>query len=118
MVTALSGCAGLREVHRRRIACRQQVHRFAAAIESLSAPGMRGSPAPVVLAGLFPGRGNSTLEALLPAVSEGCTGLYVAVRRIGGADGPAHVHIADSVVAVDVTQARLGRSDGVWRCSW
>ena len=31
-----------------------------------------------------------------------CTCLYVAVRRIGGADDPVHVHIADSVPAVSV----------------
>lgn len=40
----------------------------------------------------------------------------MAVRRIGGADGPAHVYIAYSAPAVSILQRRLCRSDGIWRC--
>ncbi len=55
-------------------------------------------------------------EVLLPAVLGSCTGLYVAVRRIGGADGPAHVHIADSVAAGGIMRGRFRRSGVIWRC--
>ena len=40
---------------------------------------------------VVPGTGESGAEVLLPAGLGSCTGLYVAVRRIGGADGSAQV---------------------------
>jgi hypothetical protein len=101
VVTALPGGAGLREVPGRRIAGRQQVHELAAAAESLSKPGV-GESCPVVLAGSFPRQGNPAPEVLLPAVPGSWTGLYTPVRGIGGADGPAHVHMVDSVVAAGI----------------
>ena len=61
--------------------------------------GRAGGSGWIVLARSFPAEGNPAAEVLLPAVLGSCTDLYVAVRRIGGADGPAHVHIADSVPA-------------------
>jgi hypothetical protein len=45
-----------------------------------------------------------------------CTGLYVAVRAIGGVDGPAHVHIVDSVAGLGVMRGRFRRSEPIWRC--
>jgi hypothetical protein len=63
--------------------------------------------------GVRKARGTSVL---LPAVLGSCTGLYVAVRRIGGADGPARVHIADSDAAGGVMRGRFRRSEPVWRC--
>ena len=48
--------------------------------------------------------------------SASCTGLYVAVRRIGGTDGPAHVHIADSVPAEGIMRDRFRRSETIGRC--
>ena len=45
-----------------------------------------------------------------------CTGLYVAVRGIGGTGARAHVHIADSVPAVGVMKCRFRRSGAIWRC--
>ena len=70
----------------------------------------------VVLARSFLAKGAQRPEVFLPAVLGSCTGLYVAVRRIGGADGPAHVHIADSVAAGGIMRGRFRRSVTVWRC--
>jgi len=42
---------------------------------------------------------NPVADAL-PAVLGSCTGLYAAVRRIGGAGAGAHVHIVDRASAV------------------
>jgi hypothetical protein len=64
-------------------------------------PGMWGSPARWC-SRVVPRQGNPLLETLLPAVSEGCTGLYAAVRGIGGAGGPAYVHMVDSVVVAGI----------------
>jgi hypothetical protein len=64
--------------------------------------GYAGESGPVVLAGFVPRQGNPLLETLLPAVSEGCTGLYAAVRGIGGAGGPVYVHMVDSVVVAGI----------------
>src|SRR5580704_6494751 len=65
-------------------------------------------------------KGSWRAKVFLPAdlreLSGLCTGLYVAVRRIGGADGPVHVHIADSAPATTIIQCRFRRSDAVWRC--
>lgn len=58
-----------------------------------------------------PGAGGASACGL-----EGCTGLYMAVRRIGGAEGPAYVHIVDSVAAGGITRSRFRRSGPVWRC--
>lgn len=69
-----------------------------------------------MLARSFPAEGNPAPEVLLPAVFGGCTGLYVAVRRIGGAEGPAHVHITDNVAAGGVMGGYFRRSEGMWRC--
>ena len=84
----------------------------------LSMPGVRGGPGRVVLALPFPEEGIRWLEVLLPAVLGNCTGLYVAVRRIGGAEGPAHVHIADSVAAGGIIRGCFRRSEPMRRCRW
>jgi hypothetical protein len=44
---------------------------------------------------VVPGTGESGTEVLPPAGLGSCTGLYVAVRRIGGGGAGAHVHIDD-----------------------
>jgi len=59
---------------------------------------------------------NPVTDVLLPAVSGSCTGLYVAVRGIGGTGASAHVHIADSVPAASLVKCRFRRSAGMWRC--
>jgi len=59
---------------------------------------------------------HSAIEGLLPAVLGSCTRLYVAVRGIGGAGARGRVHIVDSVVTANITQSRLRRSEGMWRC--
>jgi hypothetical protein len=64
----------------------------------------------------FPGIGGSGAEVLLPAGLGGCTGLYVAVRGIGGEGAGAHVHMADSVAGTYIIERCLCRSEGVWRC--
>ncbi len=70
-----------------------------------------GGPRAVV-----PGTGESGAEVLLPAGLGSCTGLYVAVRRIGGGGVGAHVHIADSVAGTSIIERCLCRSGGMWRC--
>src|SRR5271165_2445139 len=55
-----------------------------------------GGPRAVV-----PGTGESGAEVLLPAGLGSCTGLYVAVRGIGGEGADAHVHMADSVAGTN-----------------
>lgn len=80
--------------------------------------GRAGGSGWMMLARSFPAEGNPAAEVLLPAVLGSCTGLYVAVRGIGGVDGPAHVHMVDSVVAAGITRSCLRRSGGVWRCRW
>ena len=40
----------------------------------------------------------------------------VAVRVIGRPGAGVHGHIADSVLTANITQLRLRRSDGMWRC--
>jgi len=72
---------------------------------------MAGGPRAVV-----PGTGESGAEVLLPAGLGSCTGLYVAVRGIGGGGAGAHVHIADSVAGTSIIQRRLCRSGDMWRC--
>jgi len=62
---------------------------------------------------LFPVPVNPAAEMLLPAGLGSYTGLYVAVRRIGATDGLAYVHIADSVVATNITWRYLCRSGGI-----
>jgi len=42
--------------------------------------------------------------------------LSVAVRAAGRPGARGYGHIADSVVAATITQSRLRRSDGIWRC--
>ena len=59
---------------------------------------------------------NPVTDVLLPAVSGSCTGLYVAVRGIGGTGARAHVHMADSVPAASLVKCRFRRSAGMWRC--
>ena len=70
-----------------------------------------GGPRAVV-----PGTGESGAEVLLPAGLGSCTGLYVAVRGIGGEGAGAHVHMADSVAGTSIIERRLCRSEGMWRC--
>jgi hypothetical protein len=56
-----------------------------------------GDPAGVVLARSFTAEGGPAPRCFCLRVGElsgRCTGLYVAVRRIGGAEAPVHVHIA------------------------
>ena len=72
---------------------------------------MAGGPRAVV-----PGTGESGAEVLLPAGLGSCTGLYVAVRGIGGGGAGAHVHMADSVAGTSIIQRRLCRSGDMWRC--
>ena len=55
-------------------------------------------------------------EVLLPAGLGSCTGLYVAVRGIGGGGAGAHVHIADSVAGTNILERCLCRSETMWRC--
>jgi hypothetical protein len=61
---------------------------------------------------------SAALSGMVPSaqVRHVARTLTVAVRadRRPGARG--HGHIADSVVAADITQSRLRRSDGMWRC--
>ena len=66
--------------------------------------GYAGGVRPGGARGVVPRQGNPLLETLLPAVSEGWTGLYAAVRGIGGAGGPAyvHVHMVDGVVVAGI----------------
>ena len=64
-------------------------------VACLSIRAAREDPAGAVHAPSFLAEVNAPPEVLLPAVLGSCTGLYVAVRRIGGADGPAHGHIDD-----------------------
>ena len=66
--------------------------------------GYVGESGPVVLAGSSPGRVTRCWRRFCPRFrrSEGCTGLYTAVRGIGGAGGPAHVHMVDSVVVAGI----------------
>jgi hypothetical protein len=64
----------------------------------------------------FPGIGGSGAEVLLPAGLGSCTGLYVAVRGIGGEGAGAHVHMADSVAGTYIIERCLCRSEGMWRC--
>src|SRR5271157_4724011 len=45
-----------------------------------------------------------------------CTGLYMAVRRIGGEECPAYVHMVYRVLAARVMKRRFRRSGVVWRC--
>jgi len=45
-----------------------------------------------------------------------CTGRYMAVRGIRRAEGLAHVHIADSVAAANLTRWCLRRSEHISRC--
>ena len=92
------------------IGCGLNYALLAAYAIALGRPGCMGPAMPVVclsipsaredLAGgpraVVPGTGESGAEVLLPAGLGSCTGLYVAVRGIGG-EGPAHVHMADSV---------------------
>ena len=42
--------------------------------------------------------------------------LSVAVRAAGRPGARGYGHIADSVVAADIAQSRMRRSDGMWRC--
>jgi len=72
---------------------------------------MAGGPRAVV-----PGTGESGAEVLLPAGLGSCTGLYVAVRGIGGGGADAHVHMADSVAGTNIIERCLCRSEGMWRC--
>ena len=70
---------------------------------------------------LFPAEANPTAEGLCLRLWEllsHCTGLDVAVRRIGGAEGLAHVHIADSVPAGGIMRGRFRSSGPIWRCRW
>jgi len=46
---------------------------------------------------------------------EGCAGLYVAVRGIGGAEGPAYVHIVDSVVAAGIAPGHVSAGQKRYR---
>ena len=48
------------------------------------------------------GTGETGAEVLLPARLGSCTGLYVAVRGIGGGGAGAHVHMADSVAGTSI----------------
>ncbi len=61
----------------------------------LSMSGVRGGSGRVVLARSFRQKGTPAAGGASACGFGSCTGLCVAVRRIGGADGPAHVHIAD-----------------------
>ncbi len=109
------GSAGLREVHGRFIRVDGGCMGPAMPVVCLSIR-VRGK---IWLGGpraVVPGTGESGAEVLLPAGLGSCTGLYVAVRRIGGADGPAHVHIADSVAAGGIMRGRFRRSGVIWRC--
>src|ERR1017187_1747141 len=65
---------------------------------------------------VIPGGRESRRPELLPAVLGSCTCLYVAVRMIGGADGPPHVHMADSVLPRASLRGHFRRSGSVWRC--
>jgi hypothetical protein len=69
----------------------------------------------MMLSRSFPGSGTRPPEVFCLRFG-GCTGLYVGVRRIGGADGPAYVHRADSVAAANLNRSRLRRSEMVCRC--
>ena len=64
-----------------------------------------GGPRAVV-----PGTCESGAEVLLPAGLGSCTGLYVAVRGIGGGGAGAHVHMADSVAGTSIIERCLCRS--------
>ena len=66
-------------------------------------------PAPSFPAPVHPAAGTP-----LPAGLASCTGLYVAVRGIGGTGARAHVHIADSVPAASLMKCRFRRSVGMW----
>jgi len=46
----------------------------------------------------------------------GCTGLYVAVRRIGDTDGPPHIEIMDGVAANRTACWCSRRSHTMLRC--
>lgn len=56
-------------------------------------------------------------KVLLPAGSGAYrpTDLYVAVRRIGGAEAPLRVHMVYSAPGVSIIRRRLCRSKAVWR---
>jgi len=79
-------------------------------------PGWPGGSGWVVPASLFPVPVNPAAEVLLPAGLGRCTGLYVAVHRIGATDGLAHIHIAYSAPAVSLMKCRFRRSGTIWRC--
>ena len=86
--------------------------RLAMPVVRLSVQSALGSGS-VVRVQSFPVEGSWRPRVLLPAGLVAlwlCTCLYVAVRRIGGADDPVHVHIADSVPAVSVRKCRSRRS--------
>ena len=115
VVTALPGGAGSGgSTWKARIAGRQQVHGLAAAAGSLSMPSMRGSPARWCSRGRSPA-GEPGVGGASACGFGSCTGLYAAVRGIGGAYGPGHVHMVDRVVAAGITRPCLHRSGGVWR---
>jgi hypothetical protein len=71
--------------------------------ERSNRPAVRRGTRPVVLARSFPEEGDQTAGGASACGFGCCTDLYAAVRRIGGMGGPAHVHIADSVAAADIT---------------
>ena len=105
----------IREVHGRFIRGRRRVHGACCAgcvPEHPECAGRYGwGPRAVV-----PGTGESGAEVLLPAGLGSCTGLYVAVRGIGGGGAGAHVDMADSVAGTSIIQRRLCRSGDMWRC--
>ena len=78
----------------------------------LSMPGVWDYPAGWCSHGRFPWMGARRPELLLPAVLGSCTGLYVAVRRIGGAEA-RRTYIwrtaspADSIIEVVCAGQRL-----------
>jgi hypothetical protein len=78
---------------------RRRVHGPAMPVVCLSIPGCAGGCGWVVPASSFPAPVHPVAGTLLPAGLANCTGLYVAVRGIGGTGARAHVHIDDSVWA-------------------
>ena len=90
------GARGLWEVHGRPIRGRPRVPGACYAGCAPGQPGCAGGSGWVAPPSSFPAPVHPA-PRLLPAALGSCTGLYVAVRRIGGADDPVHAHITGSV---------------------
>src|SRR5579859_7096822 len=115
-VPGVPSLRGEREVHGRFIRGRRRVHGACYAGCVPEHPGAREDLAGGLRA-VVPGTGESGAEVLLPAGLGSCTGLYVAVRGIGGEGAGSHVHMADSVAGTNLMEWCLCRSEGMWRRS-